>query len=242
MNSQKDTRAYDLFKLIVALILLALLIILSLSFRGAGTATGQTNVDGLGSSTGLTQTAAAKASAAETEAVAAAKTATAEAAAAALPAATASPTTAPAATATTAPTATLAPTATQAAPSPTPTAAAVTPTQAATPTATEAAPTPTSAPPIASGDCSAAIPSRLSPGMRARVESNLNFRSSPDIASNLIRVNPVGTQFDIISGPVCTPFGNGAYLWWEVRSADGSTGWSAEGTLDGKFYFLAPLQ
>jgi len=221
MDNQRNTRIYDLFKLIVALILLALLIILLLNFRGASIAKNQNNLEGQGNAAVQAPTATAT-----------------EAAAAALPEATASPTTAPAATTTPAPTATTMPTATQPAPSPTPTTAADTP----TPTIAAESPTPTPAQANASGDCAAAIPSRLSVGMKARVISNLNFRSSPGIENNLLRVNPVGTQLEVISGPVCTPFGKGAYLWWEVRSADGATGWSAEGTLEGKSYFLEPMK
>lgn len=94
----------------------------------------------------------------------------------------------------------------------------------------------------ASGDCTAAIRSRLAVGTKARVISNLNFRSSPDLINNLIRVNPIGTQLEVTGGPVCTPYENGTYLWWEVRSEKGETGWVVEGTLDGKSYFLEPLE
>lgn len=237
MNSQRNTQAYDLFKLIVALILLALLIILLLRFSGPGTTASQQGAAGEPAAAvqapTLTATAAGEAAAAE-EPAGGQEPAGQEAAA--------TPTAAPLATATPLPTATLAPTATQPPPTPTPAAAADTPTPEATPTAAAEEPAPAPEQAGASGDCSAAIPSQLSVGMKARVASNLNFRSSPGIENNLIRVHPVGTQLEITGGPVCVPHGNGVYRWWEVRSPDGSTGWSSEGTLEGKFYFLVPVQ
>ncbi len=120
---------------------------------------------------------------------------------------------------------------------------------AATPTAapladTPAAPanTPTAAAGLAAaGDCKAAAPSRLAVGKMARVVSNLNLRSSPQMGKNVIKVNPAGTKLNVIGGPVCMTAQGGAYLWWQVSTADGQQGWSAEATLNGRGYFLQPL-
>jgi hypothetical protein len=46
---------------------------------------------------------------------------------------------------------------------------------------------------------------------------------------------------DIIDGPVCTPKGASAYLWWKIRLENGVEGWSAETPLNDMFYFLEPI-
>jgi hypothetical protein len=90
--------------------------------------------------------------------------------------------------------------------------------------------------------CPLALPPRLKVGMTARVTTNLHFRSSAGIAAgNLVHSNLSGTKLEIIGGPVCVPYNGRAYLWWNVKQPDGATGWSAEGSLTGKFYFLEPL-
>jgi hypothetical protein len=53
---------------------------------------------------------------------------------------------------------------------------------------------------------------------------------------------PTRTHVDIVAGPECVPHGDGAYLWWQVATADGHTGWSAEASLQGSFYFLEPTK
>jgi hypothetical protein len=70
---------------------------------------------------------------------------------------------------------------------------------------------------------------------------NLNMRAEPSIASPILRTNIAGTTVEVIGGPVCTPQGNSAYLWWNIRIADGSQGWSAETPLNEIAYFLKPL-
>jgi hypothetical protein len=133
------------------------------------------------------------------------------------------------------------------------------PTAAAQPTATQqptATPEPTSTPaelspaaattePAAqgtSGECTLPAPSRLTAGGKARILSNLNFRSSPEIGDNLIRVNPAGMELKIIGGPQCVPYQDSAYAWWNVEMPDGQQGWSAENRLNGSAYYLAPIQ
>lgn len=113
------------------------------------------------------------------------------------------------------------------------------PTASLTPTVTPSktyTPTSTTTPDI----CSLALESRLGIGMVARVRTNLNFRVSPGIDQTLILTNIVNTRLEIIGGPVCTPYLNKAYMWWEVRRPDGSTGWSAEGSATSRNYFLEP--
>jgi hypothetical protein len=148
---------------------------------------------------------------------------------------------APSLTATSAPTNTLAPSATLA-PSPTPEATATpAPTATLEPTATQAAkPTATPEAPSAAANCPVAQPSRLKAGMKVSVVSSLNFRAQGDINAELLHTNPPKTALEIVGGPVCQPVGTGAYLWWNVKQADGATGWSAEAPLNGAYYFLEP--
>ena len=89
--------------------------------------------------------------------------------------------------------------------------------------------------------CSLALKSRLALGKIALVKTNLNFRVAPGLDQRLILANLVNTRLEIIGGPVCTPYLNSAYMWWEVRRPDGSTGWSAEGSATGNYYFLEPV-
>jgi hypothetical protein len=79
-------------------------------------------------------------------------------------------------------------------------------------------------------------------GGKARIISNLNFRSSLGIAENLIRVNPVGMELKVIGGPECIPYQGSAYAWWNLEMPDGQQGWSAENLLNGSAYYLAPIQ
>jgi hypothetical protein len=136
-------------------------------------------------------------------------------------------------------TATSAPTATFTEIVPTPTSPASTPTQTlpaeettqgqATPTAAEAA-------------CNTSAPSRLAIGQRARVLQRLNMRSDALINAPILQTNPTGTQVEIIGGPVCTPVGERAYLWWQIRLPSGAEGWSAESQLNERSYLLEPIQ
>lgn len=109
-----------------------------------------------------------------------------------------------------------------------------TPDTPVTPGPTEAAPSDTTA-------CATSAPSRLSVGQQARVLTRLNMRQEPSIQAAILKTNPTGTQVEVIGGPVCTPVQNSAYLWWQIRLADGSEGWSAESPLNQNSYFLEPL-
>ncbi len=52
---------------------------------------------------------------------------------------------------------------------------------------------------------------------------------------------PREAELDIVGGPVCIPYGEGVYRWWNVKTASGQAGWSSEGSLMGQQYFLEPL-
>ena len=84
--------------------------------------------------------------------------------------------------------------------------------------------------------------SQLQPGMQATIVRRLNFRSSPGIQNNWVWTNNPGTQVEIMDGPVCVPHFTGAYVWWQIKLPDGRIGWSAEGSLHGTFYFIEPSQ
>ncbi len=90
--------------------------------------------------------------------------------------------------------------------------------------------------------CNTVAPSRLTVGQKARVTQRLNVRSSASIQASILKVNPANSQVEIIGGPTCEPVGGHAYLWWQIRLADGMEGWSAESPLNSAGYFLEPIQ
>jgi len=91
--------------------------------------------------------------------------------------------------------------------------------------------------------CEAVSHSQLQIGMKASIVHVVNFRSSPGIFNNWILTNNPGTQVEIIGGPSCTRYKNGgAYLWWQIKLPNGSTGWSAEASAFGAFYFMEPVK
>jgi hypothetical protein len=67
------------------------------------------------------------------------------------------------------------------------------------------------------------------------------MRSQPLITAPILRTNAVNTEVDIIGGPICTPVGESAYLWWQIRLGDGTEGWSAESPLIEDIYLLEPI-
>jgi len=86
--------------------------------------------------------------------------------------------------------------------------------------------------------CPLAMPPQLTIGKPARLTINLNMRSSPGIEDNWLQTLLAGTQVVVLDGAQCIPYGSGAYLWWQVSIPDGTTGWLAEGSLTGKYYFI----
>lgn len=111
-------------------------------------------------------------------------------------------------------------------------------------TATEAPPTaPAQATPGQAQNtaCNTIAPSRLSIGQTAQVVRRLNMRNAAAINAAILQTNPANMQVEIIGGPICTPLGDLAYLWWQIRLADGAEGWSAESPLNEASYFLEPI-
>jgi hypothetical protein len=89
--------------------------------------------------------------------------------------------------------------------------------------------------------CAAYSRSQLQVGMKAVIQRRLNFRSYPGLFNNLILTNDPGTEVEVIGGPDCTSYREGgAYLWWEIELPNGVTGWSAEASAFGAFYFMEP--
>lgn len=127
-----------------------------------------------------------------------------------------------------------------------------TPTLQITATPTLAAPTPTSIPATATlavpvplpttSACNPNVPTYLTAGQPARVLINLNMHTTPEMIENVFDANPAGVIVDVLQGPVCVPYLTGAYWWWEIRNAEGVTGWSVEATINGAVYFLGPLE
>jgi len=118
-----------------------------------------------------------------------------------------------------------------------------TPTSRPTPTGTpvaETTVTPTAGTPVPTACDASRSRSRLQTGVNATILRRLNFRSSPGIRDNWLLTNISGTQVEVVGGPECVPYWAGAYLWWQVKLSDGRTGWSAEGSLHGSFYFMEP--
>ena len=107
----------------------------------------------------------------------------------------------------------------------------------------ETLPTPIVEIPAETNICEAVSRSQLQIGMKANIVRRLNFRSSPGILNNWLLTNNPNTQVEIISGPACTRYENGgAYLWWQIKLPNGSIGWSAEASAFGAFYFMEPIQ
>ena len=84
--------------------------------------------------------------------------------------------------------------------------------------------------------------SRLQTGMRAIILRRLNFRSSPGIGNNWLLTNIPGTKVEVVGGPECIPHSIGAYVWWQIKLPDGQIGWSAEASQQGAFYFMEPIR
>lgn len=107
----------------------------------------------------------------------------------------------------------------------------------------ETLPTPIVEIPADTKTCEAISHSQLQVGMQAAVVQTVNFRSSPGIFNNWIKINLPNTQVEVVGGPSCTRYENGgAYLWWQVKLPDGRIGWSAEASAFGKFYFMEPVK
>jgi hypothetical protein len=109
--------------------------------------------------------------------------------------------------------------------------------------ASENLPTPIVEIPSDKNACEAVSHSQLQVGMKASITHTVNFRSSPGVLNNWILTNQPGIQVKVVGGPACTRYENGgAYLWWQIKLPNGLTGWSAEASAFGKFYFMEPVK
>ncbi|WKZ39605.1 MAG: hypothetical protein QY328_15190 [Anaerolineales bacterium] len=121
-----------------------------------------------------------------------------------------------------------------------------TPVAETAPTETAAAETPPADPqPVSDPNECPSNPTRIQVGMTVRVLDWLNFRVAPGLGKTIQTTNRPGTQMEVIGGPVCTPQGGDpprAYLWWNLRMADGREGWSAEAPLNFPNYFMEPVE
>jgi len=105
--------------------------------------------------------------------------------------------------------------------------------------------TPVEPPPPPDANACPSASTRIQNGDSLRVLVRLNFRTGPGLTWPIIQTNKPGTPLQVIGGPTCTrlsaPDGPAkAYLWWNVRMEDSRQGWSAEGSLNGLYYFLEP--
>lgn len=121
-----------------------------------------------------------------------------------------------------------------------------TPVTETAPTETAAAQTPPADPqPVSDPNECPSNPTRIQVGMTVRVLDWLNFRAAPGLGKTIQTTNRPGTQMEVIDGPVCTLQGGNpprAYLWWNLRMADGREGWSAEAPLNFPNYFMEPVE
>ena len=211
---EPSTRAtgYDLFKLIVAILLLILLFLL----KGRPTPQSSTLISTLNAKPTIVPASSTSISLTSTSVPILTPTAT------NIAASTQTPLPSPTTTEISAPTAT---------PLPSP---------ATTPVSSTS--TPISGTPAATACDAASSHSRLQAGMSAIILRRLNFRSSPGIQNNWLLTNNPGTKVEIIGGPECIPHSIGAYVWWQIKLPDGQIGWSAEASQRGMFYFMEPMR
>jgi uncharacterized protein YgiM (DUF1202 family) len=215
-NGAKYAPGYDLFKLIVAVILTIILILLLLAEK-------QSRFEEVSLLLTITERVGLP-------------TMTAQPASTPLPTFTTEPTSTLAeSTSTSAPTVTPQPTNTPVEPTPT-VVAATPPTPEATPTESVAASDPNECP---------SNPTQIQVSNEVHVNDWLNFRTGPGLQYEIQHTNRPGTEMEVIGGPVCTVKDGDpprAYLWWNVRMEDGQEGWSAEAPLNFPNYFLEPTE
>jgi hypothetical protein len=88
--------------------------------------------------------------------------------------------------------------------------------------------------------CPGAAVSRIQIGMKTRVTFTdgvpVRVRSDPGTSGNKIKSIPEGTEMSVIDGPVCKD----SFVWWHVKTDDGTVGWVAEGEPGN--YFVEPWQ
>jgi hypothetical protein len=72
--------------------------------------------------------------------------------------------------------------------------------------------------------------------------ATLTLRSRPEVANNVLGFMPAGTEVDVIALPVCTPYLEGANNWWRVTTAAGTVGFAAEGSAVNPVYYLEEIR
>ncbi len=101
-------------------------------------------------------------------------------------------------------------------------------------------PTPTQGAPLTWQACPGAHPSELHVGDKAMVSLNPplanNVRAQPETTSKFLFAIQPGEVVDILEGPGCS----NNWVWWQIKTQDGRTGWTAEG--DGTEYWLVPAK
>lgn len=95
-----------------------------------------------------------------------------------------------------------------------------------------------------SAACEKALPVRLSGiDVQARVtNATLTLRSGPEVANNVLGFMPVGSEVEVSALPVCTPYLTGANNWWQVKTAAGAVGFAAEGSAVNPVYYLEEIK
>ncbi len=91
--------------------------------------------------------------------------------------------------------------------------------------------------------CAGAPPTQLSLGERAAVwpfktgepAAPVRVRDRPGYKGLILAQLQSGTQMSIIGGPQCLD----GFIWWQIQTDDGFSGWAAEGSTQN--YFLDPL-
>ena len=93
-------------------------------------------------------------------------------------------------------------------------------------------------------ECPLANPSQISSeGKMIRViNAIIPLRSSPDATTlNFVTSLEQETQLEVIGEPVCTPYLEGANIWWPVRTPNGMEGYAAEGSAISDLYYLEEI-
>jgi hypothetical protein len=97
----------------------------------------------------------------------------------------------------------------------------------------------TASPLRAQNPCDALVAQRLQAGGTAQVTASygLSLKNQPmtgAAGAAELALLPFGTVVSVLDGPRC----NLGYVWWQVRLANGTTGWAAEG--DTGTYYMVP--
>ena len=93
-------------------------------------------------------------------------------------------------------------------------------------------------------ECLLANPSQISSGgkMIRVINAVIPLRSSPDATTlNFVTSLEQETQLEVIGEPVCTPYLEGANIWWPVRTPNGMEGYAAEGSAISDLYYLEEI-